>query len=49
MEKYQLKLEKHKCTLSKFWGRTFSPDVEMCLDENGYVLPPSQWDHTYKR
>ncbi|KAM8855972.1 LOW QUALITY PROTEIN: FAST kinase domain-containing protein 3, mitochondrial-like [Spinachia spinachia] len=24
-------------------------DVEICLDQNGYVLPPFQWDHTYKR
>ncbi|XP_031714489.1 FAST kinase domain-containing protein 3, mitochondrial-like [Anarrhichthys ocellatus] len=34
--------------------RIFTPsgytiDVEMCLDEKGYVLPLSQWDHTYRR
>ncbi|KAL6100578.1 fastkd3 [Pungitius sinensis] len=27
----------------------YTIDVEICLDEDGYVLPPSQWDHTYKR
>ncbi|KAG7241733.1 hypothetical protein INR49_025198 [Caranx melampygus] len=24
-------------------------DVEICLDEEGYVLPLSQWEHTYRR
>ncbi|KAL3970349.1 hypothetical protein ACER0C_028146 [Sarotherodon galilaeus] len=27
----------------------YTIDVEICLDESGFVLPPSQWDHTYKR
>ncbi|XP_018539360.1 FAST kinase domain-containing protein 3, mitochondrial [Lates calcarifer] len=27
----------------------YTIDVEICLDEKGYVLPLSQWDHTYKR
>ncbi|KAM9346884.1 FAST kinase domain-containing protein 3, mitochondrial-like [Symphorus nematophorus] len=27
----------------------YTIDVEICLDENGYVLPLSQWDHTYRR
>ncbi|XP_037345451.2 FAST kinase domain-containing protein 3, mitochondrial-like [Pungitius pungitius] len=27
----------------------YTIDVEICLDEDGYVLPPAQWDHTYKR
>uniref|UniRef100_UPI0037E83090 FAST kinase domain-containing protein 3, mitochondrial-like n=1 Tax=Semicossyphus pulcher TaxID=241346 RepID=UPI0037E83090 len=27
----------------------YTVDVEIYLDENGYILPPSQWDHTYRR
>ncbi|XP_070694813.1 FAST kinase domain-containing protein 3, mitochondrial-like [Pempheris klunzingeri] len=27
----------------------YTIDVEICLDERGYVLPLSQWDHTHKR
>ncbi|XP_029315133.1 FAST kinase domain-containing protein 3, mitochondrial-like [Cottoperca gobio] len=27
----------------------YTVDVEICLDEDGYVLPLSQWDHTYRR
>nr|XP_046260406.1 FAST kinase domain-containing protein 3, mitochondrial-like [Scatophagus argus]XP_046260407.1 FAST kinase domain-containing protein 3, mitochondrial-like [Scatophagus argus] len=27
----------------------YTIDVEICLDDKGYVLPLSQWDHTYKR
>ncbi|KAM3607703.1 uncharacterized protein V6R79_012275 [Siganus canaliculatus] len=27
----------------------YTIDVEICLDEKGYVLPVSQWDHTYRR
>ncbi|XP_037646662.1 FAST kinase domain-containing protein 3, mitochondrial-like [Sebastes umbrosus] len=27
----------------------YTIDVEICLDEKGYVLPLSQWDHTYRR
>ncbi|KAI3356472.1 hypothetical protein L3Q82_017689, partial [Scortum barcoo] len=27
----------------------YTIDVELCLDENGYVLPLSQWELTYKR
>ncbi|XP_028250253.1 FAST kinase domain-containing protein 3, mitochondrial-like isoform X2 [Parambassis ranga] len=27
----------------------YTIDVEICLDENGFILPLSQWDHTYKR
>lgn len=39
----------------KFYStRVFTPsgytvDVEISLDKNGYILPPSQWDHTNKR
>uniref|UniRef100_A0A096MD33 FAST kinase domain-containing protein 3-like n=1 Tax=Poecilia formosa TaxID=48698 RepID=A0A096MD33_POEFO len=37
-----------------FFTRVFTPigytlDVEICLDENGFILPQSQWEHTYKR
>lgn len=32
-----------------FTHRGYTIDVEICLDENGLVLPLSQWDHTYKR
>ncbi|KAM6978375.1 FAST kinase domain-containing protein 3, mitochondrial-like [Tautogolabrus adspersus] len=27
----------------------YTVDVEICLDENGYILPPSQWDNTHRR
>ncbi|XP_042350852.1 FAST kinase domain-containing protein 3, mitochondrial-like [Plectropomus leopardus] len=27
----------------------YTIDVEICLDEQGYVLPLSQWEHTYRR
>lgn len=27
----------------------YTIDVELCLDENGYVLPTSQWDQTHRR
>ncbi|XP_070771447.1 FAST kinase domain-containing protein 3, mitochondrial-like [Enoplosus armatus] len=27
----------------------YTIDVEICLDEKGYVLPLSQWEHTYRR
>ncbi|XP_029935996.1 FAST kinase domain-containing protein 3, mitochondrial-like [Myripristis murdjan] len=27
----------------------YTIDVELCLDEEGFVLPLSQWDHTYRR
>ncbi|XP_058478574.1 FAST kinase domain-containing protein 3, mitochondrial-like [Solea solea] len=27
----------------------YTIDVEICLDEDGYILPLSQWEHTYKR
>ncbi|XP_041663705.1 FAST kinase domain-containing protein 3, mitochondrial-like [Cheilinus undulatus] len=27
----------------------YTVDVEICLDENGYILPLSQWEHTYRR
>ncbi|XP_069009735.1 FAST kinase domain-containing protein 3, mitochondrial-like isoform X2 [Embiotoca jacksoni] len=27
----------------------YTVDVEICLDEMGFVLPLSQWDCTYKR
>ncbi|XP_070832592.1 FAST kinase domain-containing protein 3, mitochondrial-like [Chaetodon trifascialis] len=27
----------------------YTIDVEICLDENGYVLPLSQWEHTHRR
>lgn len=27
----------------------YTLDVEICLDENGFVLLPSQWDHTTRR
>ncbi|XP_073330116.1 FAST kinase domain-containing protein 3, mitochondrial-like [Pagrus major] len=27
----------------------YTIDVEICLDERGYVLPLSQWDYTYRR
>uniref|UniRef100_A0A665V613 RAP domain-containing protein n=1 Tax=Echeneis naucrates TaxID=173247 RepID=A0A665V613_ECHNA len=39
----------------KFYStKIFTPtgytiDVEICLDEEGYVLPLYQWDHTYRR
>ncbi|XP_008291746.1 FAST kinase domain-containing protein 3-like [Stegastes partitus] len=32
-----------------FTHNGYTVDVELCLDEKGFVLPPSQWDHTYKR
>uniref|UniRef100_A0AAQ5Z758 RAP domain-containing protein n=1 Tax=Amphiprion ocellaris TaxID=80972 RepID=A0AAQ5Z758_AMPOC len=32
-----------------FTQNGYTIDVEICLDENGFVLPLSQWDHTYKR
>ncbi|XP_041857042.1 FAST kinase domain-containing protein 3, mitochondrial-like isoform X2 [Melanotaenia boesemani] len=37
-----------------FYTRIFAPigytiDVEICLDENGFILPMPQWEHTYKR
>ncbi|CAB1328596.1 unnamed protein product [Coregonus sp. 'balchen'] len=27
----------------------YTIDVEICLDEEGFVLPLSQWDHTHRR
>ena len=27
----------------------YTIDVEICLDEDGFVLPLSQWDHTHRR
>uniref|UniRef100_A0A8C5D439 FAST kinase domain-containing protein 3, mitochondrial-like n=1 Tax=Gouania willdenowi TaxID=441366 RepID=A0A8C5D439_GOUWI len=32
-----------------FTHNGYTIDVEMCLDENGLVLPFSQWSHTHKR
>ncbi|XP_043987330.1 FAST kinase domain-containing protein 3, mitochondrial-like isoform X1 [Gambusia affinis] len=37
-----------------FFARVFTPigytvDVEICLDENGFILPQSQWESTNKR
>nr|XP_029134000.1 LOW QUALITY PROTEIN: FAST kinase domain-containing protein 3, mitochondrial-like [Labrus bergylta] len=27
----------------------YTVDVEICLDENGYILPPSRWDNVHRR
>ncbi|XP_040912259.1 FAST kinase domain-containing protein 3, mitochondrial-like [Toxotes jaculatrix] len=32
-----------------FTSSGYTVDVEISLDEEGYVLPLSQWDHTYRR
>ncbi|CAN9497926.1 unnamed protein product [Ophioblennius macclurei] len=32
-----------------FSHRGYTIDVEICLDENGLILPRSQWDQTHKR
>jgi len=34
---------------SIFTHSGYTVDVEICLDEEGFVLPLSQWDHTYRR
>ncbi|XP_074551079.1 FAST kinase domain-containing protein 3, mitochondrial-like [Halichoeres trimaculatus] len=36
-------------TIKVFVNSGYTVDVEICLDENGYVLPPTQWDHTTRR
>ncbi|KAM4560998.1 FAST kinase domain-containing protein 3, mitochondrial-like isoform 2-T2 [Fundulus diaphanus] len=32
-----------------FTSAGYTVDVEICLDDNGFVLPPSEWEHTEKR